>query len=175
MASVAGLLIFSLYFLKLNNVYYKDDVYNSRNFYGTLSVKDFNELERPIRMLFDGTTSHGAQWLFELNRDIPTSYYRYGTGVSLALQKFAFSQPKKVGVIGLGTGTLAAYGNTGDDYVFYELNPGVELAAKNYFSYLSRSKANVSIRIGDARVTLQNEFADNGSQDYQVLVVDAFF
>jgi spermidine synthase len=173
-ASIAGLLVFSLYFLKLNNVYYKDDVYNSRNFYGTLSVKDFNEAERPTRMLFDGTTSHGTQSLSELSRDIPTSYYRFDTGVSLALQTFAFKQPKKVGVIGLGTGTLAAYGNVGDDYVFYELNPDVELAAKNYFSYLSMSKAKVSIRIGDARVTLQNELAESGSQAYQVLVVDAF-
>lgn len=172
--SIAGVLAFSLYFHKLNNVYFKDDVYNSRNFYGTLSVKDFDEVERPTRMLFDGTTSHGTQSLSELERDTPTSYYRLDTGVSLVLQKFAFNQPKKVGVIGLGTGTLAAYGNAGDDYVFYELNPDVEFAAKNYFSYLSTSKADVSVRIGDARVTLQNEFAENGSQEYQVLIVDAF-
>jgi spermidine synthase len=173
-ASIVGMLAFSSYFLKLDNVYYKDDVYNSRNFYGTLSVKDFKEVEQPARMLFDGTTSHGTQSLSEASRDIPTSYYRFDTGVSLALQKFNVNQPKKVGVIGLGTGTLAAYGNSGDEYVFYELNPDVELAAKNYFSYLSTSKAGVSIRIGDARVTLQSEFEKSGSREYHVLVVDAF-
>jgi spermidine synthase len=155
-------------------LYFKDDVFNSRNFYGTLTVKDFNEFEQPIRMLFDGATSHGTQYLSSAYRDVPSSYYRFDTGVSLALQQFGDGKPKNVGIIGLGTGTLAAYGNEGDTYVFYELNPSVELAAKDYFSYLSSSKADVSVRTGDARITLQNELKAKGSQQYQVLVVDAF-
>lgn len=173
-ASAVGLLAFSLYFVKLNNLYYQDDIYNSRNFYGTLTVKDFNEFDQPTRMLFDGATSHGTQSLFSTSSNIPTSYYRFDTGVSLALQLRSANSLKKVGVIGLGTGTLAAYGNSGDDYVFYELNPNVEVAAKNHFSYLSNSKADVSVRLGDARITLQKEYEKNGSQHYQVLVVDAF-
>ena len=107
-------------------------------------------------------------------RNIPTSYYRFDTGVSLALQQPNLNIPKKVGVIGLGTGTLATYGGIGDEYVFYELNPNVEVAAKNHFSYISDSKADVSVRLGDARITLQKELEENGSQQYQVLVVDAF-
>ena len=173
-ASVVGLLAFSLYFTKLNSLYFKDDVFNSQNFYGTLTVKDFNEFDQPIRMLFDGATSHGTQYLSSAYRDVPSSYYRFDTGVSLALQQFGDGKPKNVGIIGLGTGTLAAYGNEGDTYVFYELNPSVELAAKDYFSYLSSSKADVSVRTGDARITLQNELKAKGSQQYQVLVVDAF-
>ena len=172
--SIVGLFAFSLYFIKLNNLYYQEDVYNSRNFYGTLAVKDFKELEQPTRILFDGATSHGKQSLSSQRSDILTSYYRVGTGVSLALQQVDVHKSKKVGVIGLGTGTLATYGNVGDDYVFYELNPNVEVAAKNYFSYLSNSKADVSVRLGDARISLQNELEENGSQQYQVLVVDAF-
>jgi len=174
LASIAGLLAFGLYFVKLHHLYYQDDVSNSRNFYGTLAVKDFNEFAEPTRMLFDGATSHGTQSLSSANSHIPTSYYRFDTGVSLALQKFYADKAKKVAVIGLGTGTLAAYGNVGDEYVFYELNPDVEVAANNYFSYLSNSKATVSIRLGDARITLQNELKESGSQLYQVLVVDAF-
>jgi len=173
-ASIAGVLVFSLYFIKLNSLYYKDDVFNSRNFYGTLTVKDFNEFEQPIRMLFDGATSHGTQSLSSSNSNIPTSYYRYETGVSLALQQPKLNPPKKVGIIGLGTGTLATYGKIGDEYVFYELNPNVEVAAKNHFSYLSDSKADVSVRLGDARITLQKELEESGSQQYNVLIVDAF-
>jgi len=173
-ASAIALSVFSLYFIKLNSLYYKDDVFNSRNFYGTLAVKDFNDFEQPIRMLFDGATSHGTQSLSPSQSNLPTSYYRFDTGVSLALQQASLNISKKVGVIGLGTGTLATYGNKGDEYVFYELNPNVELAAKKHFSYLSESKADVSVRLGDARITLQRELEKSGSQQYQVLIVDAF-
>jgi len=173
-ASIACLLAFSLYFFKLNYLYNKDDVYNSRNFYGTLAVKDFTDSIQPTRMLFDGATSHGTQLISLERKNIPTSYYRFGTGVSLALQKTAVNKPKNVGIIGLGTGTLATYGNLDDNYVFYELNPNVKKAAYEYFSYLSDSLADVTVRLGDARITLQKEFDENGSQQYQVMVVDAF-
>ena len=73
-----------------------------------------------------------------------------------------------MGVIGLGTGTLATYGDLGGIYVFYVLKPNVEWAVKNYLSYLSTSKADVSARLGDARITLQNKFEESGSQQYQV-------
>ena len=172
--SIAGLLAFSLYFIKLNNLYFNNDVYNSRNFYGTLTVKDFKEVEQPVRMLFDGATSHGTQYLSSYSSSIPTSYYRFDTGVSLALQYADVNKTKLVGIIGLGTGTLATYGNSGDNYVFYELNPDVAAAADNYFSYLSDSQAEVSVRLGDARITLQKELEHSGSQQYQVLIVDAF-
>jgi len=172
--SLVGLLAFTLYFTKLSNLYYQEDVYNSRNFYGTLAVKDFKDVEQPTRILFDGATSHGKQFLSANLSEVPTSYYRVGTGVSLALQSIDVNKAKKVAVIGLGTGTLATYGKADDDYVFYELNPNVEIAAKNYFSYLSDSEANVSVKLGDARITLQNELEERGSQQYQVMVVDAF-
>ncbi|MEM5552654.1 fused MFS/spermidine synthase [Pseudoalteromonas neustonica] len=171
MAAIA-LTLFGGYFLKLNNLYNQEDIYTSRNFYGTLTVKDFTNTEQPVRMLFDGSTSHGTQ-LLSTDNTIPTSYYRENTGVSLALQHFK-NETTKVGIIGLGTGTLASYGNAGDEYVFYELNPHVEIAANRYFSYLSASKADVSVRLGDARITLQNELKQQGSQQYQILIVDAF-
>jgi len=172
--SMIALLAFSLYFINLNNIYSQDNVHNSRNFYGTLAVKDFKNNKQPSRMLFDGATSHGTQFLSPQNRDIPTSYYRLGTGVSLALQQYDALGSKNVGIIGLGTGTLASYGKPGDNFTFYELNPDVKTAANDYFSYLSNSKAKISVKLGDARVTLQNELTKNGSQQFQILVVDAF-
>ncbi len=173
-ASIAGLLFFSLYFLKLNNLYYKDNVHNSRNFYGTLSIKDFKEMEPPTRMLFDGSTSHGSQLLNTTRKTQATSYYRSDSGVALALETLMPGHNLKVGIVGLGTGTLASYGKTGDHYTFYELNPDVALAAKDYFSYLTDSKAKIEINIGDARINLQKELTNSGSQQYQVLILDAF-
>ena len=174
LAGIAGLVVFGLYFLQLNDLYYKNDVHNSRNFYGTLSVKDLSNSGEPTRVLFDGATSHGTQSLSPASKNTPTSYYRFNTGVALALQHGGADKPKKVAIIGLGTGTLASYGQSADDYVFYELNPNVARAANDYFSYLADSKANVTVRLGDARVTLQNELQQLGSQQYQVMVVDAF-
>ncbi|MFT4927945.1 MAG: hypothetical protein ACI8WB_004060 [Phenylobacterium sp.] len=91
-ASVGGLIAFGLYFVKLDKLYYQDDVHNSRNFYGTLAVKD---IEANQRVLFDGTTSHGTQSLSPQQSQTPTSYYRHGTGVSLALESNEFRPVKR--------------------------------------------------------------------------------
>jgi len=79
-------------------------------------------------------------------------------------------RPLRVGVIGLGTGTLAAYGKKGDRYTFYEINPTVELIARNYFFYLSGSKATIDVVLGDARLSMERQ----QSQQFDVLAVDAF-
>ena len=79
-----------------------------------------------------------------------------------------------VGLIGLGAGTLATYGRRGDSYTFYELNPNVERMARQYFTYIDNSKANVEVIIGDGRVTLQKELDNGDANAFDVLVVDAF-
>jgi spermidine synthase/peptidoglycan/LPS O-acetylase OafA/YrhL len=164
---------------KLNQLYIKTDVHSERNFYGILSVKDVDINGRIERRLIDGTTSHGTQSLTSTLAHIPMSYYRKNTGVAIALEQLGeinkpHQLPLNVGFIGLGAGTLAAYGNTGDKYRFYELNPAVVNAASQYFTYLEDSKADIEIVIGDGRVSLTKELTTNNKANFDVLVIDAF-
>ena len=164
---------------QLNQLYVKTDVHSERNFYGILSVKDVEINGSKERRLIDGTTSHGTQSLTSKLAHVPMSYYRENTGVAIALEQFSVlktlnQQSLNVGFIGLGAGTLAAYGNKGDNYRFYELNPAVVDAAKQYFSYLKDSKADIEIVLGDGRVSLAKELNDNQKENFDVLVIDAF-
>lgn len=173
--SVAVLLAAS--FAYLNQAFVKTNVYSERNFYGIISVKDVKIDGKMERRLIDGTTSHGTQSLETDEALIPLSYYRKNTGVGVAisvLQKQASLTGIKAGVVGLGAGTLAAYGKANDEFHFYELNPAVIKAANNYFSYLSGSKAKLKISQGDARVTLSEQLKKQGSQQFDLLVIDAF-
>ncbi|MDP4944764.1 MAG: fused MFS/spermidine synthase [Alishewanella sp.] len=159
------------------------DVSKSRNFYGSLTVRDANVAGQWQRQLIDGTTSHGAQYLAVEQAQQPLSYYRAGTGVALALQHFLPADPsrtaaqlqgRKVGLVGLGAGALAAYGQAGDDYQFYEINPAVISAAQQHFSYLANSEAKPQVILGDARQVLAAQWQNSGSQQFDLLVLDAF-
>ncbi|WP_426356834.1 spermidine synthase [Pseudocolwellia sp. HL-MZ19] len=161
-------------FVSLNEQFKENTVELSRNFYGILSVKDVDVNGVVERRLIDGTTSHGTQSLDEQLANIPMSYYRKDSGVALALQHLFLTPQMNVGLIGLGAGTLATYGRRGDSYTFYELNPNVERMARQYFSYIENSKANVNVIIGDGRVTLQKELGEGDAKAFDVLVVDAF-
>jgi SAM-dependent methyltransferase len=147
-----------------------DTVAMMRNFYGALRVQEFRiGLQLPYRSLVHGTIEHGAQYLsFPENRN-PTTYYGRRSGVGLAL-RFCCDGPRRVGVIGLGTGTLAAYGKPGDSFRFYEINPQVISVAKDWFTFLKQSPAKTEIILGDARLSLESE----PSQQFDVLAVDAF-
>jgi len=164
----------------LNEQYVKTDVFSARNFYGVLSVKDIEIEGVKERRLIDGTTSHGTQYLAKKDQNIPLSYYRKNTGVAIALEQFSElnrnkNKPLNVGLIGLGAGTLAAYGNHGDNYHFYELNPAVIDAAKRYFSYIDDAKADIKIIAGDGRVSLNKELIENEQGNgFDVLIIDAF-
>jgi len=172
--SIVSFLVLLVFFSYLNNLFADSNVDSSRNFYGIISVKDV-EIDGVLeRRLIDGNTSHGTQRLltdFNGDGDItPRSYYRKNTGVAIAIEQVRAGLPKKVGIIGLGAGTIASYGQSGDIYKFYELNPGVLSMANTYFSYLSQSKADVEVIIGDGRISLTSEANNN----FDVLVVDAF-
>ncbi|MCZ6617753.1 MAG: fused MFS/spermidine synthase, partial [Gammaproteobacteria bacterium] len=80
----------------------------------------------------------------------------------------------RVGLIGLGIGTIAAYGRPGDTFRFYEINPQTEQIARKYFSYLHQGNARNEVVIGDGRISLARELISNGPQQFDVLVVDAF-
>lgn len=161
-------------FFYLNTLNNQNDVLAVRNFYGILKAKDVEVNGRLERRLIDGTTSHGTQLLAAEATGTPVSYYRRGTGVALALEHLPASGNMQVGIIGLGAGTLAAYGRPGDSYRFYELNPQVKAFANNQFSYLSDSDADIDIVLGDARVSMARKLAEEGGDNYDLVVVDAF-
>jgi SAM-dependent methyltransferase len=141
-----------------------------RNFYGSLKVKDISEAP-PRRYLANGSIDHGEQFSEPERQGEPLTYYSRLSGVGVLLDELGREAPPlKVGVIGLGAGTLAAYGRTGDSYRFYEINPAVETIARQNFRYLDRSPAQSDIVLGDARLSLEAE----PPQQYDVLVVDAF-
>jgi len=168
-----SLILLPLSFMMIESLYTQHDIVSSRNFYGPLAVKDITVGKLNERRLVDGTTSHGTQSLDEDNQHIPLSYYRAGTGVALAIDALGEGGPINVGVIGLGAGTLAAYGRSGDQYSFYELNPQVKQYALAHFSYLANTLATVEILLGDGRLTLARQLS-KGSQQFDLLVVDAF-
>ena len=139
-----------------------------RDFYGTLRTKDSGG-EDGVRRLIHGVILHGEQYLKPERRTEPTTYYGPDSGVGIALKTFN-PENQRVGVIGLGTGTLAAWGKPGDTYHFYDINPQVVEIAQTEFTYLKDSKAAIKISLGDARLSLERE----KPWDFDVLVIDAF-
>ena len=118
----------------------------------------------------NGTIQHGSQFLAAERRRLPTTYYGPPSGVGLALEVAQAGGRIRVGVIGLGVGTLAAYGRLGDRYTFYEINPLVVELANTEFTFLKDSFAKIDIVQGDARLSLERE----SPKHFDVLAVDAF-
>jgi len=168
-------------------------LYIDRNFYGVIRVREYRftgpvtiplpSINQTISFydkfsLVHGVTVHGYQFHDENLRDLPTSYYGKNGGGGLAiLNSPNRGKGMRVGVLGLGVGTLAVYGLPGDTYRFYEINPLVIDMAngkRGYFSYLSDSKAKIEIVQGDARLSLENELEAGEREDYDVLILDVF-
>lgn len=140
-----------------------------RNFYGTLQV--FENTEERYRTMYHGQITHGRQHTDPDKLDLPTTYYSPEGGAGRAMQIKAAQAPAlRVGVIGLGVGTLVSYGRKGDYFRLYEIDPLVIGVANSHFSYLSRTAATTEIVLGDARLQLERE----PDQKLDVLVVDAF-
>ena len=140
-----------------------------RNFYGTLQVNDLGAADVAYRSLFNGTIQHGIQFLAPDRSRIPTTYYGPASGAAIALDKVRHG-PMRVGVIGLGAGTLATYGKSGDVFRFYEINPDVVNLSQVEFRYLRESKAKTEIVPADARLALERE----EPQAFDILALDAF-
>jgi hypothetical protein len=159
-------------------------VVSVRNFYGVLRVKDqgpdvvvakgksapVTDQDGRYRVLVNGTIDHGLQFLAPERRDLPTSYYGPNSGIGVVLRAIEGTRPLRVGIIGLGAGTIATYGHPGDRYTFYEINPLDVLMARTEFTFLRDSRADINIVPGDARLSLEHE----SPQQYDVLAVDAF-
>jgi MFS family permease/SAM-dependent methyltransferase len=142
-----------------------------RNFYGALRTKETGTAASAdgTRRLIHGVILHGEQYLSEAKRRQPTTYYGPDSGIGLAINK-AQEGPRKVCVIGLGSGTLATYGRPGDTFRFYDINPQVIDVAQREFSYLKDSHATIQLALGDARLNMERE----PPQECDVIAVDAF-
>jgi hypothetical protein len=144
----------------------------SRNFYGVLKVeqKPAARAEDSVVEFFHGWIIHGTQFVVPEKRRVPTAYYGSSSGVGEALMRHHADRPRHVGLVGLGVGTLAAYGQTGDRYRMYEINPDVITIARMHFTFLNDCPAKQTIVTGDARLALEAE----EPQDFDILVLDAF-
>ena len=144
----------------------------SRNFYGSLRVKDEGaSTDRDAtRNLLHGVILHGKQFLAPDRRDELTTYYGPTSGVGRAIASRQALGPVRVAVVGLGTGTLAAWGRPGDTFRFYELDPEVIEVARHHYGFLRDSRARIETVAGDARLQLERE----SPQRFDVLVIDAF-
>ncbi len=142
-----------------------------RNFYGTLRTKDSAPAtsDDAMRRLIHGVILHGEQYLKPERAREPTTYYGPDSGVVIAIRQF-HPENQRVGVIGLGTGTLAAWGKPGDTYRFYDIDPSVMNVANTEFTFLRDSHATIETSLGDARLSLERE----PPQGFDVLIVDAF-
>ena len=143
-----------------------------RNFYGALHVSEEGDgvQEARIRRLTHGTITHGEEFLDEARHLQPTTYYGYTSGIGLAILEAQRRLGIRVGVIGLGTGTIAAYGRPGDVYRFYDINPLVVGIARTWFRFVPECKAQTEVVLGDARLSMERE----APQNYDILAIDAF-
>jgi spermidine synthase len=152
------------------NSFFGSSLVMERNFYGGLRVMQYDKgTEEESRTLVHGTITHGVQFTSPRRSREAVSYYAPSSGIGMAM-KYVRRSPVKVGVIGLGAGSLAAYARPGDTVRFYEINPLVERLARQHFTYLSESNGKVEVVQGDARLSLEREPA----QHYDLLAVDAF-
>jgi hypothetical protein len=178
--SAASIMLFVLC-IWVHIAYQRGTLVAVRNFYAALRVKQsFGFPGATLRTLTNGSIEHGTQ-IFgtEAQRKTPTTYYAPDSGVGLALRfccpgPSGSVRPRSIGVIGLGAGTIAAYGRPGDRIRFYEINPAVVPIAQNVFTYIRESihdsGAQITIVGGDARTELARE----APQQFDVLAVDAF-
>lgn len=143
----------------------------ARNFYGSLRVREHDPKEWDGYVtLLHGAINHGEQWTHPDRRREPLTYYCRDSGVGKALLWLDPARPRRVGLLGLGAGTLATYGRPGDYFRFYEINPLVLELARKHFYYLAESRARVEVALGDARLSLERE----PEQHFDLLAVDVF-
>jgi SAM-dependent methyltransferase len=151
----------------------EDVVHIERNYYGVLRVKEnqsrLDDLDTRYRSLVHGAILHGEQYLSEKYRRSATTYYKTSSGIGKALLAFE-GQSIKVGVIGLGAGSISVYADADDTYRFYDINPAVIRVANTWFTYLKDSPGKMETVLGDARLSLERE----PPQNFDVLAVDAF-
>lgn len=180
-----AVLFLMVFLVRQEHASWPNTIHMQRNFYGVIRIlkntgtANQGKIKFPVYEMLHGQTRHGIQVDDPPLIDKPTAYYTETSGVGLAIldhPKRKANQPMRIGMVGMGIGTLAAYGRPGDVYRFYEINPVViDLALnKPYFHYLRDSKAKIDVIEGDGRIQLEQELKNGGSQQYDVLVLDAY-
>jgi hypothetical protein len=154
---------------------------STRNFHGVLRLVVHSDSVGPGLLLRHGGLCHGTQYTDDDKREWPTTYYGEQTGIGLAMRfhpdRQASNQAERalrIGVVGLGAGTMAALGQPGDTIRFYEIDPDIISYAQEYFTYTRRSPAAVQIVLGDARLQMERELAIGAAQRFDILAIDAF-
>jgi hypothetical protein len=146
----------------------------ARNFYGVVAVDVASRGGTPewdAREMANGRVLHGRQYLDERHRREPTSYYLESSGIGRTMKFFNSRESLRVGVVGLGSGTIAAYSALpSQSFRFYEINPEVERLSRKYFTNLQDCRGRVEVVLGDARMSLERE----RPQGFHVLALDAF-
>jgi predicted membrane-bound spermidine synthase len=154
-----------------------DAIAQARSFYGSLRILELpaaaaNAPNQRTRALFHGTVLHGAEYF--AGPQAATPFYGSNTGPAMAIDFCCPNRSRRIGVIGLGAGSLAAYAHSGDTIRFYEIDPLIVKMARDYFTYMRASPAKVEVVLGDGRISLSQELANGTSQNFDVLAIDAF-
>jgi hypothetical protein len=165
-------------------------VFQQRSFFGVLRVheKDPIQPKRHVKILMNGTTFHGRQLQHPIARLMPVSYFGPLTAIGMALyggplsaaglelEPAPLGSGKRIGIIGVGVGALAGYGRSGDEIIFYEIDTEVVSVAidSGHFDYVTKSRAEIEVVLGDGRLSLEQELKDSGSRQFDVLIMDAF-
>jgi hypothetical protein len=149
----------------------RDSVFKSRNFYGVLTVLEYrkDDPETHYFLLQHGRITHGLQFVDPMRAAWPTTYYGKESGVGLAVSALP-AGGRRIGLVGLGTGTMTAYGQRGDYLRIYEINPAVKRLATSRFAYLTHCPGKVEVALGDARLSMEHE----PPQHFDLLALDAF-
>lgn len=174
--ALGALCVMALGFLLEARERLTDTLARSRNFYGVLAVVKDTSPAGDFLFLRDRMTSHGMQYTNAVLARESTGYYGPNSGINLLLRDRPL-RPMRVGLVGLGIGTLASLSRPGDVFRFYEINPDVIRLAQGsgaYFTYLRDAQGMVEIVRGDARLSLEQEAAQGRRQQFDVLVLDAF-
>ena len=153
-----------------------------RDFYGVFRVTDILNEQPPLhlRSIWSGLVRHGIQIRDPVMRRWALGYHGAQSGVGLAVShhpRERAGQPLRIGVVGLGAGTLAAYAEAGDAVRFYEISPSVVRIADENFTYLEDARARgarVTTVLGDARIQLERELERDEPGRFDVLAIDAF-
>jgi hypothetical protein len=177
---LGGLAAVSVLFIRQARHELSDAVATSRGFYGVLRVDESYDANGDVEQLslMHGRISHGCQFLDEDRHNQPVSYYGPESGVGVAVEalraRAASGPPLRIGVVGLGAGVIAAWGQAGDAVCFYEINPDVVRLSDQHFTYRRDSRAAVEVVLGDARLSMERERREGRSRQFDVLVLDAF-
>ncbi|HEY2018345.1 MAG TPA: fused MFS/spermidine synthase, partial [Bryobacteraceae bacterium] len=145
------------------------NVTRTRNFYGAILIADTGSGESAVRLLYNGKTLHGVQYLSPSRSRQPTAYFSVESGAGRVLGPHGASG-RRVGIIGLGAGTLAAYGKPGDSFRFFEINPAVIEIASRQFRFLRESEAKTDVVMVDGRLGIGRE----PPESFDVIILDAF-